>query len=194
MQLGMIPENIRFPEGSLSNYDTLEGLLSNRSEFKDVQTERNKKRGYQMTLLPRLFSAALTVFCLNFFLWVTVISAAVNVSTQDKKDHTSLHIAALNNTQASVMAVLDVGVIPAARESRRTIDGWQNVKRGRMRLLPGRMFRDCPECPEMIVIPAGSFLMGSPDDEEGRYKDGRPSPPRDDRKTLCDRQVRGDEA
>jgi len=26
---------------------------------------------------------------------------------------------------------------------------------------PGRVFRDCAECPEMVVIPAGSFAMGS---------------------------------
>ena len=26
---------------------------------------------------------------------------------------------------------------------------------------PGRVFRDCPECPEMVVVPAGSFMMGS---------------------------------
>ena len=30
----------------------------------------------------------------------------------------------------------------------------------------GRRFRDCPECPEMVVVPAGSFMMGSPADEE----------------------------
>ena len=29
-------------------------------------------------------------------------------------------------------------------------------------------FHDCPNCPEMIVIPAGSFDMGSPDTEKGR--------------------------
>jgi formylglycine-generating enzyme required for sulfatase activity len=28
---------------------------------------------------------------------------------------------------------------------------------------PGRVFRDCPDCPEMVVVPAGSFLMGSND-------------------------------
>jgi formylglycine-generating enzyme required for sulfatase activity len=28
-------------------------------------------------------------------------------------------------------------------------------------LKPGMSFRDCPECPEMVVIPAGSFTMGS---------------------------------
>ena len=26
---------------------------------------------------------------------------------------------------------------------------------------PGKTFRDCPECPEMVVMPAGSFFMGS---------------------------------
>ncbi len=25
---------------------------------------------------------------------------------------------------------------------------------------PGTVFRDCPECPEMVVVPAGSFRMG----------------------------------
>lgn len=27
---------------------------------------------------------------------------------------------------------------------------------------PGAVFKDCGECPEMVVIPAGSFMMGSP--------------------------------
>ena len=33
----------------------------------------------------------------------------------------------------------------------------------------GRVFRDCGGCPEMVVVPAGSFEMGSPSSEEGRY-------------------------
>lgn len=37
-----------------------------------------------------------------------------------------------------------------------------------------RVFRDCPECPEMVVIPAGSFLMGSPDTEPERRSDEGP--------------------
>src|SRR5689334_5055557 len=32
-----------------------------------------------------------------------------------------------------------------------------------------RMFRECPECPEMVAIPAGKFLMGSPAHEAGRF-------------------------
>src|SRR5688572_11536670 len=34
-------------------------------------------------------------------------------------------------------------------------------------LKPGTTFRDCPDCPEMVVIPAGSFTMGSPKSEVG---------------------------
>ena len=30
----------------------------------------------------------------------------------------------------------------------------------------GAGFQDCPECPEMVVVPAGSFMMGSPPGEE----------------------------
>ena len=39
---------------------------------------------------------------------------------------------------------------------------------------PGSTFRDCPDCPEMVVIPSGSFMMGSPEDEEGRDTDEGP--------------------
>jgi formylglycine-generating enzyme required for sulfatase activity len=32
---------------------------------------------------------------------------------------------------------------------------------------PLSTFQDCPDCPEMVVIPAGNFDMGSPDSDEG---------------------------
>ena len=41
---------------------------------------------------------------------------------------------------------------------------------------PGDLFRDCPACPRMVVVPAGTFTMGSPRSEEGRS--GREGPRR----------------
>jgi formylglycine-generating enzyme required for sulfatase activity len=38
-------------------------------------------------------------------------------------------------------------------------------------LKPKDTFRECAHCPEMVVVPAGSFTMGSPDNEEGRWDD-----------------------
>jgi formylglycine-generating enzyme required for sulfatase activity len=35
-------------------------------------------------------------------------------------------------------------------------------------LRPNDSFRECDWCPEMVVVPAGSFIMGSPDDEKAR--------------------------
>ncbi len=33
---------------------------------------------------------------------------------------------------------------------------------------PGEVFQDCATCPELVVVPAGSYLMGSPSHEEDR--------------------------
>ncbi|AKS41448.1 SUMF1/EgtB/PvdO family nonheme iron enzyme [Wenzhouxiangella marina] len=46
-------------------------------------------------------------------------------------------------------------------------------------LQPGERFRDCEACPEMVVIPSGQFMMGSPageaqrDDDEGPQRQVR---------------------
>jgi formylglycine-generating enzyme required for sulfatase activity len=39
---------------------------------------------------------------------------------------------------------------------------------------PGATFRDCDECPEMVVVPAGDFMMGSPASEQGRFDEEGP--------------------
>ncbi|MFJ4348630.1 formylglycine-generating enzyme family protein [Pseudomonas sp. NPDC089401] len=40
---------------------------------------------------------------------------------------------------------------------------------------PGTVFRDCDKyCPEMVVLPAGTFKMGTPADEMGRQDDEGP--------------------
>ena len=44
----------------------------------------------------------------------------------------------------------------------------------RERFQSGKKFRDCPECPELVVVPEGSFMMGSLSSEAGRDGDEGP--------------------
>ena len=39
----------------------------------------------------------------------------------------------------------------------------------------GQSFRDCSDCPEMVVVPAGSFIMGSSDADTARDMESVPS-------------------
>ncbi len=48
-------------------------------------------------------------------------------------------------------------------------DGWFKPGAGK-----SEWFQDIPGGPEMVVVPAGSFLMGSPDSEPGRFGDEGP--------------------
>jgi formylglycine-generating enzyme required for sulfatase activity len=41
-------------------------------------------------------------------------------------------------------------------------------------LKPMDNFKECAQCPEMVVVPAGGFTMGSPDSEEGRIEEEGP--------------------
>ena len=41
-------------------------------------------------------------------------------------------------------------------------------------LKPKDMFKECAKCPEMMVVPAGSFTMGSPPSEPQRSVDEGP--------------------
>ena len=54
--------------------------------------------------------------------------------------------------------------------------GKRHVERVREAFKPGRRFRDCDGtwCPEMVVVPAGSYMMGSPASEAGRHDNEGP--------------------
>lgn len=44
-------------------------------------------------------------------------------------------------------------------------------------IAPGKVFKDCKDCPEMVVLPAGTFTMGTPEDEVGHEPDESPQHP-----------------
>src|SRR5688572_26726249 len=40
-------------------------------------------------------------------------------------------------------------------------------------LTPGKTFKECRNCPEMMVVPSGNFMMGSPANEPDRRENER---------------------
>ena len=59
----------------------------------------------------------------------------------------------------------DVGAEPGAAAEEAAAPGG---KPGETAPAPGTEFSDCDVCPRMVVVPAGTFTMGSPASEEGR--------------------------
>ena len=79
------------------------------------------------------------------------ITVVVNGDTVDEDDET-FTITLRNPSQATLADAMATGTI---------IDDDASPE----------MFRDCPDCPELVVVPAGSFTMGSPSSEVGRDED-----------------------
>jgi len=69
----------------------------------------------------------------------------------------------------------EVRKVAEAEAARKRCDGVAAQVGSDMRCLkPGDSFKDCPECPEMVVVPPGSFTMGSAAGEQGRDADEGP--------------------
>jgi formylglycine-generating enzyme required for sulfatase activity len=63
----------------------------------------------------------------------------------------------------------------AQAEERARAQAAANVKEAaRAAPRPGTVFQDCPDCPRMVVIPAGEFTMGSPASDAERGGDEGP--------------------
>jgi formylglycine-generating enzyme required for sulfatase activity len=69
--------------------------------------------------------------------------------------------------QFSTQAKLQLAALTRpATGGRSSASSAASASSGSMR--PFAVFRDCANCPEMVQIPAGSFVMGSPENEKGR--------------------------
>ncbi len=105
---------------------------------------------------------------------------------RDDDGHTPLHHATMTLQMEVIKALLEAGADPHAvdPEGNTPLDhapvSYTSVTEyGELRRLffpeadaddveVGRVFRDCQTCPEMVVVPPGSFVMGSMALEEGR--------------------------
>ena len=73
--------------------------------------------------------------------------------------------AALLAQAAGAQVISGKGFIPD--ENGTNLDDQQSAKlASQPQIALGTIFKDCAECPEMVVLPSGSFLMGSPPDPE----------------------------
>jgi formylglycine-generating enzyme required for sulfatase activity len=76
---------------------------------------------------------------------------------------------------ASLMLLCGIGLVhPEKRLAHvRAANDGQHVTRltaaDEHKLKPKDKFRECENCPEMVVVPAGSFTMGAPTSEKGGY-------------------------
>jgi formylglycine-generating enzyme required for sulfatase activity len=82
-----------------------------------------------------------------------------------------------------VKKIHDEQAASAEAEAKRRADEEAARREPALSVTPGsgQNFRDrladgqpCPQCPEMVVVPAGGFLMGSPANEPGRSNDEGP--------------------
>ena len=101
-----------------------------------------------------------------------LMRAGAGVSIQGPKGKTPVEVAQLRygepeaarkkGMDASVLALLDgkswAKVEEEAERAERLAAKWP----------PGTKLRDCEGCPELVVVPAGRYRMGSPESEEGR--------------------------
>ena len=85
----------------------------------------------------------------------------------------------------STMRMIGLWLIPAAV----AVAGWAGPLSAQV---PGRIFRDCDVCPEMVVVPAGSFMMGSAGLGGGSALLGRATAPGNDRLPVRGWRVRSD--
>ncbi len=77
-----------------------------------------------------------------------------------------------NAIRTTILAVALIGAPAAVADH--VMEGAAGWAPGAYPPPAGVRFRDCTDCPVMVVVPAGSFDMGSPSHEEGRDEDEGP--------------------
>ena len=116
-----------------------------------------------------------------------LLAAEADPNVRAPDGATALFMAAVHGHTDIIVMLMKAGASVSVRgpkgktamEVARTRYGGPDVARGNgeapelLALLEGRALgrrlRDCAECPEMVVVPSGEFMMGSPSGEQYRY-------------------------
>lgn len=91
-----------------------------------------------------------------------------NQQAADGAKQTETAIAALRSP-TPVSPVPDTTIEPAVGVLSRTRAAQPLSVAEERALVPKESFKECDNCPEMVVVPAGSFNMGSPETEKARH-------------------------
>ena len=107
-----------------------------------------------------------------------LIRGGADPDVRDRRGRTPLDIANDRGRPAEIIAALEDGARVAegaVAATTREADGAE-VEDGSSDLshAVGSVFRDCEFCPELVVVPAGSYRMGSPPGEVGSFADEIP--------------------
>ena len=101
-----------------------------------------------------------------------LLKAGAKPDLQAADGATALFIAALHGRSEIIEALIKAGADPWIKGPKRRNALSVALKRGMSPALFA--FRDCPTCPEMVPVPADSFMMGSPSGEKDRRDDEGP--------------------
>lgn len=117
---------------------------------------------------------------LRFANWSGVSFAGSDLRSYD---FTGARLMNCNFTDARIegarfdQAVMNGSNLRSARDWNNYLRQWKPRRHGLpddSHLRIGGVFQDAPFGPEMVVVPPGKFMMGSPDDEPGRFPDEGP--------------------
>jgi formylglycine-generating enzyme required for sulfatase activity len=123
-------------------------------------------------LRAELFASALVIKTEDGYLLSLNIK---NVVTDQPEMEASLSCSGCDRSQlfdklkGLSMALVPVAATPAVKPAQAATP----VKIPPRNFQPGEIFKDCPDCPDMVVIPAGSFDIGSNDSNVQDEKPGR---------------------